>query len=152
MSPSCFPVHEEMEYARINYCSSSSSDKRRRRWRNLLRRLVRDGKSSIYGSSKPLSFHYDAVSYSQNFDEGCHHEESGHYRRVFHQDVRWGRPFGWCSFQVPASRTDLKPTGARLFLFLTLLNKIMVIYEETGAFQVPREALRKAMVWAFSPF
>ncbi|XWS41683.1 hypothetical protein CRYUN_Cryun17cG0103600 [Craigia yunnanensis] len=85
MSPSCFPVHEEMEYSRIHYCSSS--DKRRRRWRNLLRRLVRDGKSSIYGS-KPLSFQYDAVSYSQNFDEGCHHEESGHCRRVF-QDVRW---------------------------------------------------------------
>ncbi|KAK6258745.1 hypothetical protein SCA6_013219 [Theobroma cacao] len=86
MSPSCFPVHEEMEYSRIHY-RSSSSDKTRRRWRNLLRRLVRDGKSSIYGS-KPLSFHYDAVSYSQNFDDGCHHDESGHGRRVF-QDVRW---------------------------------------------------------------
>ncbi|XVE86898.1 hypothetical protein DITRI_Ditri18aG0072600 [Diplodiscus trichospermus] len=85
MSPSCFPVHEEMEYTRIYYCSSS--DKRRRRWRNLLRRLVRDGKSCIYGS-KPLSFHYDAVSYSQNFDEGCHHDESGPLPASF-QDVRW---------------------------------------------------------------
>ncbi|GMI64070.1 hypothetical protein HRI_000076300 [Hibiscus trionum] len=84
MSPSCFPVHEEMEYSRIDYCSSG--DKRRRRWRNLLRRLVRDGKSSLYGSkAPPLSFHYDAVSYSQNFDEGCHSEESGHRRRVFQE-------------------------------------------------------------------
>ncbi|OMO56340.1 hypothetical protein CCACVL1_26629 [Corchorus capsularis] len=57
MSPSCFPVHEEMDYSRIHYCSGS--DKRGRRWRNLLRRLVRDGKSRVYGS-KPLSFHYDA--------------------------------------------------------------------------------------------
>ncbi|OMP01673.1 hypothetical protein COLO4_11686 [Corchorus olitorius] len=86
MSPSCFPVHEEMDYSRIHYCSGS--DKRGRRWRNLLRRLVRDGKNRVYGTSKPLSFHYDAVSYSQNFDDGCHHEESAHCRRVF-QDVRW---------------------------------------------------------------
>ncbi|XVF15325.1 hypothetical protein REPUB_Repub09cG0142000 [Reevesia pubescens] len=85
MSSSCFPVHEEMEYSRIHYCSSSD---KRRRWRNLLKRSVKDGKSSIYGS-KPLSFHYDAVSYSQNFDEGCHHEESGHCRRRVFQDVRW---------------------------------------------------------------
>ncbi|MBA0559687.1 hypothetical protein Golob_016640 [Gossypium lobatum] len=76
MSPSCLPVKEEMEYSRIHECSSSGSEKRRQRWRNLLRRLVKDGKSSIYGSSKPLSFHYDAVSYSQNFDEGFHHQQS----------------------------------------------------------------------------
>ncbi|MFQ6670691.1 hypothetical protein Gotur_035506 [Gossypium turneri] len=69
MSPSCLPVKEETEFSRIHECSSSGSEKRRQRWRNLLRRLVKDGKSSIYGSSKPLSFHYDAVSYSQNFDE-----------------------------------------------------------------------------------
>ncbi|TYI54178.1 hypothetical protein E1A91_D11G057100v1 [Gossypium mustelinum] len=74
MSPSCLPVKEEMEYSRIHECSSSGSEKRRQRWRNLLR--------SIYGSSKPLSFHYDAVSYSQNFDEGFHHQQS-----IF-QDVR----------------------------------------------------------------
>ncbi|KAK8673874.1 hypothetical protein V6N13_112183 [Hibiscus sabdariffa] len=80
MSPSsCFTVHEEMGYSRVHRCSSSD---KRRRWRNLLMRLVRDGKNSMYGS-KPLSFHYDAVSYSQNFDEGCHREETGHYQRVF---------------------------------------------------------------------
>ncbi|KAK7850378.1 hypothetical protein CFP56_000982 [Quercus suber] len=47
-SPSCFPVHEELEYSRIHCCSHN---KRSRRWRNLLR------------------------SYSQNFDEGCHNNE-----------------------------------------------------------------------------
>ncbi|KAJ4714603.1 DNA polymerase zeta catalytic subunit like [Melia azedarach] len=83
VSPSCFPVHEEIEYSRIHYCGSN---KRGRRWRNFLRRLVRDGKS-MYGS-KHLSFHYDAVSYSQNFDEGCHYEESGRCPPVF-RDVRW---------------------------------------------------------------
>ncbi|KAE8676585.1 putative beta-glucosidase [Hibiscus syriacus] len=76
MPPSCFTVQEEMEYSRIHRCSS------RRRWKNLLRILVRDGKNGVYGS-KPLSFYYDAVSYSQNFDEGCHRQESGHYQQVF---------------------------------------------------------------------
>ncbi|GMI67227.1 hypothetical protein like AT5G65613 [Hibiscus trionum] len=81
MSPSCFPVQEEIEYSHVHYYSKASSDgdKIRRRWRNLVRRLVKDGKRSIYRSSKPLSFHYDAVSYSQNFDEGYHHQESGHF-------------------------------------------------------------------------
>ncbi|KDP32170.1 hypothetical protein JCGZ_12631 [Jatropha curcas] len=76
MSPSCFPVYDGMEYQLVQYNSNNSSSiKRSRRWRYLIRRLVREGKTSIYGS-KPLSFHYDAVSYSQNFDEGCHYQES----------------------------------------------------------------------------
>ncbi|KAK7818562.1 hypothetical protein CFP56_041203 [Quercus suber] len=86
-SPSCFPVHEELEYSRIHCCSHN---KRSRRWRNLLRRFVRESKN-FYGSkdSKPLSFHYDAVSYSQNFDEGCHNNEvPARHSKVF-QDVRW---------------------------------------------------------------
>ncbi|KAB1202006.1 hypothetical protein CJ030_MR8G019280 [Morella rubra] len=80
---SCFPMPKEMEYSRINCCSHS-----RRSWRlrNLLRRLVRDSKN-FYGS-KPLSFHYDAVSYSQNFDEGSHVEVPGRHYKVF-EDVRW---------------------------------------------------------------
>jgi hypothetical protein len=87
MSPSCFPVHEETGYSRI-HCCSSSHNKRSWRWRNLLRRLVRDGKN-LYGS-KPLSFHYDAVSYSQNFDDGCHNEvPAGRHHSVVFQDVRW---------------------------------------------------------------
>ncbi|TYG95066.1 hypothetical protein ES288_A11G238200v1 [Gossypium darwinii] len=85
MSPSCFPVHEEMDYSRIHHCSSGGDNRTRRRWRNLLRRLVKDGKTSLYGSKPPLSFHYDAVSYSQNFDEGCHRDESAHRRRVFQE-------------------------------------------------------------------
>ncbi|GLU20219.1 hypothetical protein SLE2022_364300 [Rubroshorea leprosula] len=89
MSPSCIPVDDEMEYSRINaYCCSSAGDnKRGKRWRNLLRRLMRDRKS-LHGS-RPLSFNYDAVSYSQNFDDGCHHEESAHCSRVTSRDVRW---------------------------------------------------------------
>ncbi|KAL9464055.1 hypothetical protein AB3S75_001787 [Citrus x aurantiifolia] len=49
----CLPVHEELEYSRIHYSSSGSSKRSSRRWRNFLR------------------------SYSQNFDEGCHRDESG---------------------------------------------------------------------------
>ncbi|KAK2656658.1 hypothetical protein Ddye_009710 [Dipteronia dyeriana] len=89
-APSCFPVHEEqMEYSRFHYCEEGSSSNKRggRRWRNLLRKLVGDAKS--FNGSKHLSFHYDAVSYSQNFDEGCHHyEDSGRCPPVF-RDVRW---------------------------------------------------------------
>lgn len=80
----CLPVLEELEYSRIQYSGSgsgngSSNKRASRRWRNFLRRLVRvDGiNKSTYGSNKHLSFHYDAVSYSQNFDEGCHCDESG---------------------------------------------------------------------------
>lgn len=98
-SPSCFPVHDEMEYSRIesfNYCNNNNiagaaANKGSRRWRNLLRRLVREGRTSIYGS-KPLSFRYDAVSYSQNFDDGnCHCDESRRvrYPQVVFRDVRW---------------------------------------------------------------
>ncbi|WCJ32031.1 hypothetical protein M5689_013476 [Euphorbia peplus] len=68
-----FPVHEEeVEYCRINYRRKRIIN---RRWRNVIRRLVREGKSSFYGYSsslKPLSFRYDAVSYSQNFEEPSH--------------------------------------------------------------------------------
>ncbi|CAN0917592.1 hypothetical protein LINGRAHAP2_LOCUS30388 [Linum grandiflorum] len=45
------------------------------KWSKFIKRLVKDGKiSNIYGSSstktKGLSFHYDALSYSKNFDDG----------------------------------------------------------------------------------
>lgn len=76
MSPaSCLIVHEEMNYSRIHHCSSQQYSKIRsgQRWRNLLRKLVRDSKT-ICGS-RPLSFRYDAVSYSQNFDDGFHTTE-----------------------------------------------------------------------------
>ncbi|KAK1433195.1 hypothetical protein QVD17_10103 [Tagetes erecta] len=68
MSPSCVPVHEE--YKLIN----RSVNRRNRRWKKLMKKMVEESKKSIYGSSKPLVFTYDAVSYSQNFDEGNHCE------------------------------------------------------------------------------
>ncbi|OWM85429.1 hypothetical protein CDL15_Pgr019053 [Punica granatum] len=72
MSPSCFPVNEDFEYSRIPYGKISSNSSRKcRKWRNLIRRIVRDSKN-IYRPPKPVSFHYDAVSYSQNFDDGYH--------------------------------------------------------------------------------
>ncbi|KAL6220209.1 hypothetical protein ACLB2K_007966 [Fragaria x ananassa] len=93
MSPSCFPVHEEMGYSRMESCGENKRSLRR--WRNFLRRLVmsdggRRRRRSIYGSSKAVSFQYDAVSYSQNFDEGCHlyEEEPGRRSQVFN-NVRW---------------------------------------------------------------
>ncbi|KZV48907.1 hypothetical protein F511_09695 [Dorcoceras hygrometricum] len=35
----------------------------------LLRKLLRE--IGIYGGRKRITFQYDAVSYSQNFDDGC---------------------------------------------------------------------------------
>ncbi|RDY02509.1 hypothetical protein CR513_14019, partial [Mucuna pruriens] len=71
MSPSCLPIHNEFQYSRIHYCNSPR--KRVQRWRNILRRFMRERKTLC--RSKPLSFQYDPVSYSQNFDEGCHLDE-----------------------------------------------------------------------------
>ncbi|KAG8373800.1 hypothetical protein BUALT_Bualt11G0062800 [Buddleja alternifolia] len=83
MSPSCVPVHEE--YTRVQISHDESL--RRRRLRKLLRKIVNESKS-IYGPPKPVSFQYDAVSYSQNFDEGCHRDDE--CQQVF-QDFRWPR-------------------------------------------------------------
>ncbi|KAL2527869.1 uncharacterized protein Fot_20470 [Forsythia ovata] len=85
MSPSCVSVHEE--YSRIN--TTNHDGNRSRRLRKLLRKLVKDSKS-IYGSSKPLTFQYDAVSYSQNFDDGCHKDEYAlHVHQHLFRDFRW---------------------------------------------------------------
>lgn len=81
MSPSCLPIHNEFQYSRIHYCSSPR--KRVRRWKNILRKFMRESKTLC--RSKPISFQYDPVSYSQNFDEGCHLDEP----RPGLQDVRW---------------------------------------------------------------
>ena len=40
-----------------------------------MKKVIEGSKKSIYGSSKPLIFQYDAVSYSLNFDEGTHDDE-----------------------------------------------------------------------------
>ncbi|KAL4582417.1 hypothetical protein LXL04_006966 [Taraxacum kok-saghyz] len=53
----------------------SGSVRRSRNWRKLMKKVVEGGKRSIYGSSKPMIFQYDVVSYSLNFDEGNHDDE-----------------------------------------------------------------------------
>ncbi|KZV42269.1 hypothetical protein F511_13368 [Dorcoceras hygrometricum] len=79
MSPSCVPVHEE--YTRI-HIGHADKVQRSRRLRKLLRDIVNDSKISIYRPAKPAKFQYDAVSYSQNFDDGG--DEYGHYVQMIH--------------------------------------------------------------------
>ncbi|KAK2986700.1 hypothetical protein RJ640_010925 [Escallonia rubra] len=81
MSPSCVSVHED--YSRIR---ARGGDSGSRKWRKMLKKLAAESKS-IYGS-KPMTFHYDAVSYAQNFDEGHHGDEYAHRLQVFRQ-YRW---------------------------------------------------------------
>ncbi|KAJ9562110.1 hypothetical protein OSB04_007270 [Centaurea solstitialis] len=57
------------------YTKASSSVRRSRKWRKMLKKVVDESKKSIFGSSKPLIFGYDAVSYSLNFDEGNQNDE-----------------------------------------------------------------------------
>ncbi|XP_028754636.1 uncharacterized protein LOC114714109 [Neltuma alba] len=65
MSPSCIPVaHDDFNYSRIP--QNGSAAKRSRGWRNLLRKFMRESNKNFHGS-KPPSFQYDPVSYSQNF-------------------------------------------------------------------------------------
>ncbi|CAA7034676.1 unnamed protein product [Microthlaspi erraticum] len=80
-------IHAETEYARIsdhNNKKTSSSP----RLRTLLRRLLL---VRSYGSvnTKPKTFHYDAVSYSQNFDDGFSLRDDD--RRVFRDLQRQSR-------------------------------------------------------------
>nr|GFB75703.1 hypothetical protein [Tanacetum cinerariifolium] len=67
-SPSSIPDYEV--YSRI-----SSAERRSKKWKKILKKLVQESKKSIYGSSKPIVYGYDAVSYSLNFDEGNHSDE-----------------------------------------------------------------------------
>ncbi|KAI5684381.1 hypothetical protein M9H77_05609 [Catharanthus roseus] len=90
MSPSCVPVHEE--YSRIGSSGAhgggdSKTIRSRRRLKKIIKKLMNESKS-IYGGSRPLTFQYDAVSYSQNFDEGCHKSDE-QYPRVIFPDFRW---------------------------------------------------------------
>ncbi|KAG6594915.1 hypothetical protein SDJN03_11468, partial [Cucurbita argyrosperma subsp. sororia] len=76
-SSPCFPIHEGVEYSRINGGGGGGGGGGKRigwRWRYLLRRWMKD-RMNMYGT-KSLSFQYDAVSYSQNFDDGCHYERN----------------------------------------------------------------------------
>ncbi|KAK1433198.1 hypothetical protein QVD17_10106 [Tagetes erecta] len=61
-------VSNEEEYSRIH-------DTGRWKWKKVMKKMIEGSRKSIYGSSKPLNFRYDAVSYSLNFDEGNHSHE-----------------------------------------------------------------------------
>ncbi|KAK6923871.1 hypothetical protein RJ641_010071 [Dillenia turbinata] len=88
----CFTSNNE-DYSRIHVRGNKNSNTNKSRlfWRKLVKRIVRESKS-IYGS-KPLTLNYDAVSYSKNFDEGCHTDDSRRFgarvcrsfRRDFHK-------------------------------------------------------------------
>lgn len=92
MSPCCIPRHEE--YSRLpppprppcDGGRSSGSNRSRRLWRKLLWRLVRESNKCINRRcnkvrTPALTFQYDAVSYSQNFDEGFHNEDYQYLQR-----------------------------------------------------------------------
>ncbi|GAB4847186.1 hypothetical protein Ancab_026196 [Ancistrocladus abbreviatus] len=68
-------------YSRIHNSGGSGGENHHRSrclWRRFIKKLVRESQS-IYGS-KPGTFQYDAVSYSQNFDEGRHNDDCGRVR------------------------------------------------------------------------
>ncbi|KAE9607036.1 hypothetical protein Lalb_Chr09g0325821 [Lupinus albus] len=83
--PSCFQLDNEFQYSRVQYFNNPIKSKRGLRWRNILRRLMKESKT-LCGSKPIISFQYDPVSYSHNFDEGCHLEEPRKLCQVF-QDV-----------------------------------------------------------------
>ncbi|KAJ0535021.1 hypothetical protein HanRHA438_Chr09g0407251 [Helianthus annuus] len=68
-------VSDQEEYPRIN-----SGSWRSWKLKKLMKKVIEGSRNSIYGSSKPLNFHYDAVSYSLNFDEGNQSDEYYSYR------------------------------------------------------------------------
>ncbi|KAJ0535024.1 hypothetical protein HanIR_Chr09g0426201 [Helianthus annuus] len=71
-SQSSVSDHEEYSW--------TDSGLRRSKWKKLMKKVIEGSKKSIYGSSKPLKFQYDAVSYSLNFDEGNYCDEYYSYR------------------------------------------------------------------------
>lgn len=117
MSPSCFPVaHDDFHYSRIHH------HRHRRnltRWRSIFRKLVRESRTTFYGSNKPpttTSFQYDPVSYSQNFDDGSHHHNQNQPRRLSHaafQDVRW---------VTQINKLNIINTGSNLLFIIFLLH------------------------------
>ncbi|KZV48908.1 hypothetical protein F511_09696 [Dorcoceras hygrometricum] len=64
VSPSCAPVDED--YSHIHKSQDKCPNINLNR---LLRKLLH--KIGIYGGQKRITFQYDAVTYSQNFDDGC---------------------------------------------------------------------------------
>ncbi|KAK9066952.1 hypothetical protein SSX86_014276 [Deinandra increscens subsp. villosa] len=77
MSPSNITSVVDEQYTRIRSGRGGGGGEReRRKWKKMVNKVVEESKRSIYGSSKPLVFSYDAVSYSQNFDEGGGHRDA----------------------------------------------------------------------------
>ena len=90
-SASCFAVHDDFNYSRIhcsgdphggatagnNHNNSNTHSKSgvRRKWKNILKRLIKESKIACGSNNKPVSFKYDPVSYSQNFDDDSHLHE-----------------------------------------------------------------------------
>ncbi|KAL2940341.1 putative formate dehydrogenase YrhE [Bienertia sinuspersici] len=96
MSPSCcIPRHEE--YARLPPAPTKGGERNgesrsRRLWRRMIYRVVRESNKCFYRcnnnnnnnklrNNPHLTFQYDAVSYSQNFDEGCHTDDYQYFQR-----------------------------------------------------------------------
>ncbi|KAK2427880.1 hypothetical protein QL285_026435 [Trifolium repens] len=102
MSPPCFPVPNEFQYSKIHY----SPIKRKWWWRNLLRKFLRDRK--ILCRHKQISFQYDPISYSQNFDEGIQLDEEPRRLSNVCQDVRR-------HLQVFSSIPELEPRSFNFF-------------------------------------
>ncbi|KAL4582419.1 hypothetical protein LXL04_006968 [Taraxacum kok-saghyz] len=71
-SPSSVSERDQEECAPIDI---NNIVPRSQKWRKFIKKVVEGSKKSIYGSSKPLIFGYDVVSYSLNFDEGKHPDE-----------------------------------------------------------------------------
>ncbi|KAJ0535013.1 hypothetical protein HanIR_Chr09g0426091 [Helianthus annuus] len=61
-------VSDHEEFTPTN--SGRGGISRSQKWKKLMKKLVKESKKSLYGSSKPSIFSYDAVSYSFNFDDG----------------------------------------------------------------------------------
>uniref|UniRef100_A0A7C9DE44 Uncharacterized protein n=1 Tax=Opuntia streptacantha TaxID=393608 RepID=A0A7C9DE44_OPUST len=101
MSPSCcLPKHEEYRRLPVPAVyggeSGGRSNRSRWLWRKMLRKVLSNKRiyRSIANNKRPaaLTFQYDAVSYSQNFDDGRNDEDHCHrFRRfspVFQDHVR----------------------------------------------------------------
>ncbi|KAJ0985954.1 hypothetical protein J5N97_004310 [Dioscorea zingiberensis] len=73
-SPTWFPAnrqqHQHSKFHLLRHAAGASiNGGRSRSWREALKRFIKEGRN--FYSSKPITFGYDAVSYSKNFDDGC---------------------------------------------------------------------------------